>query len=79
MIELESGSRVVIDTIESSFPIRVERRVDAVDDSSCWVTATIDGGPNVPRFLQGLMGRVAQRSVNRDYDRLVELLEGRLG
>ena len=76
VVEFEPGARVVIDTIESTFPIRVERRVDAVDDASCRVTATIDGGPKVPRFLRGVMGRMAQRSVDRDYDRLVEHLEG---
>ena len=75
VIEFEAGSRVVIDTIESTFPILVERRVEAVDETSCRVVATIDGGPSVPGFLQGVMGRMAQRSVNRDYDRLVEILE----
>jgi uncharacterized membrane protein len=74
--EYESGRRIAIETIESTFPISVERRVDATDTGSSRITATIDGGPRVPRFLAGAVQAMAQRSVDRDYDRLVTLLEG---
>jgi hypothetical protein len=74
VIEFEPGSRIVIETIESTFPIRVERRVESIDKNFCRVFAEIEGGPSVPRFLQGLIGKLAQRSVTGDYNRLVEHL-----
>ncbi len=73
--ELDAGCRIVIETTKSTFPIRVERRVDPLTTSTCRVTAQIEGGPSVPRSVQLLVGWLAQRSVNRDYDRLVTLLE----
>ena len=75
VVELIPGSRIVIETIESTFPIRVERSVEPVSSKTCVVAAEISGGPNVPRFAQGLVAWPAQRSVNRDYDQLVTLLE----
>jgi len=75
VVELEPGTRVVIETIESTFPIRVERLVESIDATSCRVSAQIDGGPTVPRYLKGLSFRIAQRSVTADYNRLVEYLE----
>lgn len=75
VIDLVPGSQIVIETIEGTFPIRVERRVERVDQHSCQVTATITGGPRVPRIVQGLVRWFAQRSVNADYDRLVALFE----
>lgn len=75
VVELVPGGRIVIETIESTFPIRVERRVEVVNADSCVVAAAITGGPNVPRFAQALVAWPAQRSVKRDYDRLVRLLE----
>jgi hypothetical protein len=77
VVEFAPGSRIVIETIESTFPIRVERKVESVGPESCWVGAEISGGPNVPRFAQGMVAWPAQRSVSADYDRLVELLEDR--
>lgn len=76
VVELDPGSRVVIETIESTFPIRVERRVEPIDAGSCHVFADIEGGPRMPPFLQGVMGRFAQRSVTADYDRLVDHFQG---
>lgn len=71
--EYEPGCLIRIETIESSFPIQVTRRVEAIEESTCRVHAEISGGPNTPRFLAPLVNRVAQRSVNADYDRLVAL------
>jgi hypothetical protein len=76
VVEFAPGSRIVIETIESTFPIRVERSVAAVGPDSCRVSAEITGGPKVPRFAQGMVAWPAQRSVKADYDRLVGLLEG---
>ena len=73
--EFEPGRTIRIDTLESTFPISVIRTVTPIDSDRCAVTADISGGPNVPRVLQPLVRRLAQRSVDRDYDRLVALLE----
>ncbi len=68
---------VEIETIESTFPIRVARRVEPVTDASCRVSAEISGGPErgLMRLLEPLIARSAQKSIDRDYDRLVRLLE----
>ena len=73
----EPGHMITIETIESTFPIKVVRRVEPVDRSSCRVTADINGGPEKGplKWLEPLVGRRARRSVDADYDRLVELLE----
>jgi len=73
----EPGRMITIETIESTFPIKVVRRVEPITDSSCRVTADISGGPEKGplKWLEPLVGRRAQRSVDADYDRLVVLLE----
>lgn len=69
------GRSLSIDTIESTFPISVTRTVEPIDESSCRVTAAISGGPGGPmRLLAPVTRRLAQRSVDADYDRLVDLL-----
>ncbi len=75
VVELEPGRRIRIATVQSTFPITVERRVEPVDDATCTVSATIGGGPAVPALLRPVLRRLAQRSVDADYDRLVDLLE----
>lgn len=75
--EYEPGQMIRIETVESTFPIQVTRTVEPVDGGSCTVTAHITGGPNVPGFLEPFLGRMAQRSVDRDYDQLVLLLGSR--
>lgn len=73
----EHGRSITIDTIEGTFPITVTRTVDPIDASSCRVTADISGGPRgVLGVLAPLTRRLAQRSVDADYDRLVDLLGG---
>jgi len=72
----EPGRRIVIDTIESTFPIHVDRAVDPIDSQSCRVSATISGGPGgVMKLLAPLTDKMAQRSIEADYDRLVEVLK----
>lgn len=73
----EPGRVIEIDTVESTFPIRVVRRVDQIDATSCQVTADISGGPErgPMKWLEPLVARRAQASVDGDYDRLVTLLE----
>ena len=73
----EPGRRIEIATVESTFPINVTRTVTPIDASSCEVRAEISGGPErgLMRILEPIMRRQAQRSVDRDYDRLVEVLQ----
>ena len=68
------GESVSFKTVQSTFPIEVTRSVEDLGDDISRVTAVIGGGPRVPRFLRGIVQRIAQRSVSRDYARLVELL-----
>jgi len=75
--DFEPGRMIRIETIESTFPIQVERRVEPVGDTSSRVLADITGGPEkgVMKMLSPLMAGRAQKSVDADYDRLVQLLE----
>lgn len=77
--EFEPGHRIRIETIESTFPIQVTRTVEPLDDSSCTVSAVITGGPEkgIMKWLEPLAAGKAQKSVDADYDRLVQLLEAR--
>ena len=73
----ESGQLIAIETIKSTFPIQVVRKVEPIDDTSCRVSADISGGPEkgFAKLVEPRIGRWAQKSVDRDYDRLVQLLE----
>jgi hypothetical protein len=73
----DPGRLIEIETIESTFPIRVVRRVEPAGEGSSRVSADISGGPEgrLLRLLEPLLARRAQRSVDADYDRLVQLLE----
>ena len=70
----EPGRSMSFATIKSTFPIQVTRTVESRGEGSCHVNAVIGGGPRVPKFLEGLLGRMAQRSVTRDYARLADML-----
>lgn len=73
----EPGRLIEIETVESTFPIQVTREVDPLDPSTSRVRAHIRGGPRgLMRLLEPLMARAAKKSIETDYDRLVELLEG---
>lgn len=70
--EYTPRSSIAIQTIESTFPIEVTRTVEPVDDASSRVTARISGDPGgVFTLLAPVIRRLAQRSVDADYDRLV--------
>lgn len=72
----EPGQSISIETIESTFPISVTRSVEAAGDDRCRVRAEISGGPGgLFRVLAPLADRMAKRSIEADYDRLVGLLE----
>lgn len=72
--EFEPDRLIRFTTIESSFPIDVVRRVEPVADGTCQVVAEISGEPPGPGVLAPVIRRIAQRSVDGDYDRLVSLL-----
>ena len=75
--EFEPGRKIRIETTKSTFPIQVTRTVEPIDDTTCQVVAEITGGPESGpmRWLAPLMEKRAQKSVDTDYDRLVQLLE----
>lgn len=68
---------IAIETVKSTFPIEVVRRVEPVTDGTCRVSADISGGPEKGwmKLFEPLIALSAQKSVDRDYDRLVQLLE----
>ena len=75
--EYRPPSYIAIETLESTFPIKVIRRVEALTEKSSRVSADISGGPErgLMKLIEPLIALSAQKSVNRDYDRLVQLLE----
>ena len=75
VVEFTEGESITFETIESTFPIKVRRWVEERSDG-CLVSAVIEGGPRVPRFLQGIVNGIAQRSVTKDYARLAAILTG---
>ena len=73
----ELGRRITFTSVESTFPIEVDRAVVPTGPESCRVTAVIRGGPQgtIAGLVGPFVGRMAQNVINRDYDRLVEVLE----
>jgi hypothetical protein len=69
--EHSPGRSITIRTVESTFPIEVTGTVEPIEDQSCRVTARISGGPGGGwRLFSPVIRRLAQRSVDGDYDRL---------
>lgn len=74
--EYEPDRSITIRSTGGSFPITVRRTVEPLGDNRSRVTAEIDGEPGRFFRLAGpLLHRLAQRSVDGDYDRLKQLLE----
>lgn len=74
--QFEPGRSITIESRESTFPISVTRRVEHVAEGRCQVDAQISGGPGgLMTIFRPLIERMAQRSVDADYDRLKVLLE----
>lgn len=70
--EFEPGRRMRIESRKSTFPIQVTRTVVPIDDSTCRVAAQITGNPGVVfKLLEKIGQRIARRSIEADYDRLV--------
>ncbi len=76
VVAYEPGRTMQIESIESTFPIQVTRTVTPIDESTCRVEAHISGQPPVfLRLLERLVERDARKSIEADYDRLVEQFE----
>lgn len=75
--DYEPGRLISIETTKSTFPISVARTVEPIDENSSRVAADISGGPDnwFFRLLGPIVQKRAQKSVDADYDRLVQLLE----
>ena len=76
VVEHVPGRVIAINSVESSFPIRVRRTVEALGPSRSRVTTDIKGEPGgFFRIAGPMLGWLAQRSVDADYDRLKRLLD----
>lgn len=75
--DYEPGRLIAIETTKSTFPIRVVRTVEPIDENTSRVSAHISGGPEnwLIRLVGPMVQSRAQKSVDADYDRLVRLLE----
>ncbi|MGI9645397.1 MAG: hypothetical protein ACR2O6_08830 [Ilumatobacteraceae bacterium] len=75
--EADDPRSVTIDTVEGTFPITVTRTVERIDDDRSTVSAHVRGSPSgLMGVLSPLMRPMVRRSVDGDYSRLKELLEG---
>lgn len=75
VMAFDPGHSLTIETISGTFPITVTRAVESDDTDACRVVADIVGTPvGLMGWLAPLTRFLAQRSVDADYDRLVDLL-----
>ncbi|HEU4916869.1 MAG TPA: SRPBCC family protein [Acidimicrobiia bacterium] len=78
VVEFDPGHSITIRSIAGTFPITVRRTVEELGPTSSRVTAEIRGEPgSVFRVAGPLLRRMAQRSVDADYDRLQRLLDSK--
>ena len=77
-LDTSDGRRsVTIDTVEGTFPILVTRTVERIADDRSRVSAHVRGSPDgVMGVVSPLMKPMVRRSVDGDYARLRQLLEG---
>lgn len=77
MTAYAAGRRIVITSVESTFPIEMERAVEPTGLRSCRVSATIRGGPERRSawLAAPLVGHMEQKPIDGDQNRLVGLLE----
>ena len=76
VVEYDPGRAITIRSTGGSFPIRVRRSVEDLGPDRSRVTAQISGEPGgFFRIAGPVLRRLAQRSVDADYDRLKRLLE----
>ena len=76
VVDLQPGRSITIQTIASTFPIRVTRSVEPLDDGRSRVSARVRGEPSsVFKVFTPLLRWMVQRSVRGDYRRLRSHLE----
>lgn len=76
VVELHPGRAITIQSAEGPFSIRVKRSVEPIGPGRSRITAEISGQPGgFFRIAGPWLARLAQRSVDADYDRLKRLLE----
>lgn len=74
----EPGRMIRITTTSGSFPITVERRVEAREDGGAIASAHVQGDPSgFFAVASPLLRRMVERSVRGDYTRLKQVLESR--
>lgn len=77
VVDFDPGRTIVLESREGTFPIKVRRTVEPIGEGRSLVKAEIDGEPGGAfRVVGPLLQRLAQRSVEGDYRRLKQLLEG---
>lgn len=70
--EYEAGSRISIESTQSTFPIQVTRSVEALGEGRCRVTAHVRGQPT---GILKLFSPMVKKSVTKDYANLKSMLE----
>ncbi len=74
--EFDPTRRIRIVSTESTFPLDITRRVEALGADRCRVIAEVRGDPGRLFAWAGpLVSKMVKRSVNGDYRRLRELME----
>lgn len=73
---LGPGTSISIASVVSTFPIQVTRRVEALADDRCRVSALVSGDASgVFRLAEPMARFLVGRSVRADYARLKQILE----
>lgn len=77
VVEYEAGIKLRIKTTKSSLPLDITRQVSPGPNGGTTLRATIRGEPGgLMRLLDPLTKRMVERNINKDYQRLKELLDG---
>ena len=75
VVEFQPGTKVRIQTTESSIPLDITREVSPIEDGTR-VMATVIGEPTgAMRLLNPNVKTMVKKSVTRDYQRLKAILE----
>lgn len=75
VVEYEPGTKLRIRTTQSTLPLDITRQVSPGPNGGTTLNAIIRGEPGgLMRLLNPLTRRMVERNVNKDYERLKELL-----
>jgi uncharacterized membrane protein len=75
--DLEPGRRITISSLPgSSFPVRITRQLEPLDEHRCRVRETAEGDAGgFYRIVEPVLRMLVQRNISRDYRRLKRILE----